>query len=138
MKTLRSFVGGEWHEARSEFSLLVDPSTEDQIGRASSEGVDFQAVVAYSRERGGPALREMTFSERGALLKSMSKVLRDNREELLVLSRRNNGTTQGDGSFDIDGATGTLAYYAGLGKSLGDRTTLVEGEGVQLARTEGF
>ena len=138
MKTLRSHVYGRWHEATSGFVPLLDPSTEEVLAQASSEGLDFGAVLDHARELGGPALRGMTFAQRGALLKEMSKVLREHRDELLDLSRRNNGTTKPDGSFDVDGASGTLAYYAALSKSLGDRTALPEGEGVQLARTEGF
>jgi len=138
MKILRSYICGRWHEASSGFVPLVDPSTEEVLAQASSEGVDFAAVLDHARERGGPALRSLTFAQRGALLKEMSKVLRDHRDELLDLSRRNNGTTKPDGSFDVDGASGTLAYYAALSKSLGDRHSLVEGEGVQLAKTEGF
>jgi oxepin-CoA hydrolase/3-oxo-5,6-dehydrosuberyl-CoA semialdehyde dehydrogenase len=138
MKTLRSYVCGNWHEAKSGFTTLVDPSTEEEIARAASEGIDFGAVLDHARERGGPALRSMTFAQRAQLLKDMSKVLRDHRDELLDLSARNTGTTRPDGSFDVDGASGTLAYYAALGKGLGDRTFLAEGEGVQLAKTEGF
>ncbi|MGB6642080.1 MAG: 3,4-dehydroadipyl-CoA semialdehyde dehydrogenase, partial [Thermoanaerobaculia bacterium] len=137
-KTLRSYVEGSWHEAQSGFVPLVDPSTEEEIGRASSSGLDFAAALAWARDKGGPALREMTLEERGALLKAASKALRDHRDELLELSRRNNGTTVGDGAFDIDGATGTLAYYASVAKSLGGRKTLVEGDGIQLSRSEGF
>jgi 3,4-dehydroadipyl-CoA semialdehyde dehydrogenase len=138
MKTLRSYVRGIWHEAQGGFATLVDPSTEEEIARASSEGIDFRAVLDHARERGGPALRAMTFAQRSALLKDMSKVLRDHRDELLDLSARNTGTTRPDGSFDVDGGSGTLAYYASIGKGLGDRTFLTEGEGVQLAKTEGF
>ena len=82
MKTLRSFVQGEWHEASSGFATLVDPCTEEGIARASSAGVDFGAALAWAREHGGPALREMTFAQRGELLKAMSGVLRDGRDEL--------------------------------------------------------
>ena len=138
MKTLRSYVRGGWHEAQSGFVTLVDPSTEEEIARASSEGIDFGAVLDYARERGGPALRALTFAQRAMLLKDMSKVLRDHRDELLDLSARNTGTTRPDGSFDVDGASGTLAYYFSIGRGLGDRTFLSEGEGVQLAKTEGF
>jgi 3,4-dehydroadipyl-CoA semialdehyde dehydrogenase len=138
MKTLRSYVRGGWHEATSGFTTLVDPSTEEEIARASSDGIDFGAVLDYARERGGPALRAMTFTRRAGLLKDMSKVLRDHRDELLDLSARNTGTTRPDGSFDIDGGSGTLAYYFSLGRGIGERTFLAEGEGVQLAKTEGF
>lgn len=138
MKTLRSYVRGNWHEAQGGFVTLVDPSTEEEIARASSEGIDFGAVLAHARERGGPALRAMTFAQRSQLLKDMSKVLRDNRDELLDLSAKNTGTTKPDGSFDVDGGSGTLAYYASIGKGLGERAFLSEGDGVQLAKTEGF
>ncbi|HWM92024.1 MAG TPA: 3,4-dehydroadipyl-CoA semialdehyde dehydrogenase [Thermoanaerobaculia bacterium] len=138
MKTLRSYVNGRWHEATSGFATLVNPSTEEEIARASSQGIDFGEVLAYAREKGGPALRGMTFAQRSGLLKEMSRVLRDHRDELLDLSRQNNGTTAPDGSFDLDGATGTLAFYSAVGKRLGDRTFLTEGEGVQLAKTEAF
>jgi 3,4-dehydroadipyl-CoA semialdehyde dehydrogenase len=138
MKTLRSYVNGRWHEAASGFATLVNPSTEEEIARASSQGIDFGEVLAYAREKGGPALRGMTFAQRSGLLKEMSRVLRDHRDELLDLSRQNNGTTAPDGSFDLDGATGTLAFYSAVGKRLGDRTFLTEGEGVQLAKTEAF
>lgn len=138
MKTLRSYVAGNWYEASSGFVPLVDPSIEEEIAQASSEGVDFGDVLSFARERGGPALRAMTFGDRGQLLKAMSKALRPHRDELLDLSRRNTGTTGPHGSFDIDGASGTLAYYAAISKGLGDRRRLVEGDGVQLARSEAF
>jgi oxepin-CoA hydrolase/3-oxo-5,6-dehydrosuberyl-CoA semialdehyde dehydrogenase len=138
LKTLRSYVCGRWHEARTGLVPLVNPSTEEVVAQAGSDGVDFGAVLAHAREEGGPALRRMTFAERGALLKEMSKVMREHRDELLALSAQNNGTTTPDGSFDVDGGSGTLAYYAMQGKVLGDRRILAEGDGVQLAKTEAF
>ena len=138
METLRSFVVGEWYEADGGFRELVDPSTGEPIARASSEGVDFADVLGHARKVGGPALRALTFAERSGLLKEMSRALRDHRDELLEISRINTGTTAGDGSFDVDGATGTLAYYAGLGKRLGDRRTIAADDGAQLSRSEAF
>lgn len=138
MKTLRSHVCGAWHEASEGFVPLVNPSTEEEVARASSAGVDFSAVLEHARSVGGPALRTMTFAERGALLKAASKLLRDHRDELLALSRDNNGTTKPDGSFDVDGATGTLAFYAVVAKRLGDRKVLADGDGLQLGRSDGF
>jgi 3,4-dehydroadipyl-CoA semialdehyde dehydrogenase len=137
MKTLRSFVSGRWHEAGGGFVPLVDPSTEEKIAETSSQGVDFGAALDFARREGGPALRRLTFAQRGELLKAISKTLREHRDELLELSRRNNGTTAGDGSFDVDGGAGTFAYYAGLSRGL-DRGSLLDGDGIQLAKTEAF
>ena len=79
MKTLKSHVLGSWHEADSGFAELFDPCTEEPIARASSAGIDFGEVLRYAREVGGPALRAMTFAERGAMLKGMSKALGEHR-----------------------------------------------------------
>ena len=140
MKTLKSFLGGRAHEASatSRFARLHDPSTGEEIARASTEGADFGAALEFARLQGGPALRALSFAQRAELLKGMSKVLREHRDELLDLSRQNNGTTASDGAFDVDGATGALFYYSTLGKALGDRRVLADGEGVQIGRSETF
>lgn len=138
MHTLKSYVCGRWHEATEGFRPLYDPSTEEEIARASSHGVDFGEVLAHAREVGGPALRALTFGERAGILHALSKALRAHRDELLDLSRRNNGTTAGDGSFDLDGATGTLHFYASYGRRLGDARVLPDDEGMQLGRDEHF
>ncbi|MEM9555561.1 MAG: 3,4-dehydroadipyl-CoA semialdehyde dehydrogenase [Acidobacteriota bacterium] len=137
MRTLRSFVAGSWHTASSGLRPLVDPSTEEVIAQASSDGVDFAAVLESAR-RAGDELRRSTFAERGAVLKAVGKALRAERDELLELSRRNNGAVTPDGAFDIDGASGTMSYYAAVARQLGDRHTLVDGDGAQLWRDESF
>lgn len=138
MIILRSYVCGEWREGDAPRQELANPATGAAVAEAGTRGIDMAAVLRYGRQVGGPALREMTFAERGALLKTMSKVLYEAREELIDASMLNAGTTRTDAKFDIDGATGTLAYYASLAKGLGDRRFLVEGEGEQLTRSARF
>lgn len=138
MKTLTSYLSGQWHAADRDFRPLVNPSTEEPLAQASSTGADFAAALDWARTKGGPALRELTFAQRGEILKAISKALRERRDELLELSRLNNGSTAGDGSFDVDGGGGALAVYANLGRAIGDRRCLVDGEGDQLAKTEAF
>jgi 3,4-dehydroadipyl-CoA semialdehyde dehydrogenase len=62
----------------------------------------------------------------------MSKAIHGKREELIEIGRQNGGNTRGDAKFDIDGATGTLMYYAGLGHDLGDRTILLDGDAITI------
>jgi oxepin-CoA hydrolase/3-oxo-5,6-dehydrosuberyl-CoA semialdehyde dehydrogenase len=116
-------------------ATLVNPATEEALATACSGGVDFGAVLAYARERGGPALRAMTFRERGGLLGAMSKAIFAKRDELLALAVANGGNTRSDAKFDVDGAIGTLAAYADLAQDLGDADVLVDGDGVQLGRS---
>src|SRR5262249_33775546 len=99
---------------------------------------DRAAALDYARRKGGPALRAMTFAERGTLLRGMCDAIQARREELLDLAVANGGNTRSDAKFDVDGATFTLSAYAGLGKSLGEARFLVDGEGVSLGRSPRF
>ena len=118
MKTLKSHVCGAWHEAGGGFALLHDPCTEEPIAQAGSDGIDFGAALDFARRKGGSALRELNFLERGELLKGMSKVLHEHRDELIGLSLHNTGTTRRDAKFDLDGATGTELERRGVRSEL--------------------
>ena len=118
MKTLASFLAGRWHLADRDFQVLTDPSTEEPLARASSAGADFAAAVDWARRVGGPALAALSFGRRGEILKALSKKLREHRDELLDLSKINNGATASDGSFDVAcssfGAVPFVADSAGV------------------------
>jgi 3,4-dehydroadipyl-CoA semialdehyde dehydrogenase len=138
MKIVRSHVEGKWYEASSGFVPLIDPCTEEVLAQASSEGIDFGAALAFARREGGRALRELTFEERGARLMAMAKALHAHRDELIALSLQNTGATRKDAKFDLDGATFTLSHYGSLGKSLGSKRYLIDGDGVQLGASPRF
>ncbi len=138
MERLESYVLGRWQPAAGELATVVDPTHETPLGQVGSHGIDFQAVLAYGREKGGPALRALTFAERGKLLAGIAAAIHEKRDELIDVSIQSGGTTRGDAKFDIDGAIGTLTYYAGLGEKLGSRTYLLDGDVVQLGRTPRF
>ncbi len=135
MIELRSFLQGQWKTGAGRKATLVNPTNGEPVAETSTEGLDLVAALRHARDVGGPALGAMTFAERGEVLKRMSKALHEVRDQLIEASILNGGTTRSDAKFDIDGATGTLAYYAGLGKRLGDVRYLVEGEGEQLTRS---
>jgi oxepin-CoA hydrolase/3-oxo-5,6-dehydrosuberyl-CoA semialdehyde dehydrogenase len=138
MITLGSYLRGSWQAGRGAGAVLANPTTEEPVARASTDGLDLAAALEHARRVGGPALRSMTYAERGALLLRMSKVLYAARDTLLEASIVNGGTTRSDAKFDVDGATGTLAYYAGLGTQLGAARWLVDGAGEQLTRSPRF
>jgi len=136
--TLRSYVAGAWAEGTGTLQTLVNPATEEPIARAGTGGIDMGKALEHARSKGGPALRALTFAERGALLKAMSDVIQAHRDEILDLAVRNGGNTRGDAKFDVDGATFTLSSYAQIGQALGDARFVVDGEGIQLGRTPRF
>ncbi len=127
MTVLRSYVGGTWKEPADEGRPVLDAVTGEEVTRVSSAGIDFGAALGYGRSAGGPALRELTFHQRAALLKSLGLLLRDHRQELYALSART-GATLGDSKFDIDGGIGVLLSYASKAKrELPNDTVLPEG-----------
>lgn len=135
METLQSYVRGEWVTGTGDATTLVNPTTEEAVAQVAAGGIDMPAALHHARAAGGPALRAMTFRERGAMLMTLSESLLAIRDQLLDLSMINNGSTRSDAKFDVDGATFTLAAYAELGESLGDHRYLVDGEPIELLRS---
>jgi 3,4-dehydroadipyl-CoA semialdehyde dehydrogenase len=131
---LQSFVCDSWVSGTGDTAILVNPSTEAPVAETTTGGIDMAATLTHARTVGGPALRSMSFAERGDLLKRLAAALHEHREELIDLSAANNGATRGDAKFDVDGATGTLSAYARLGEKLGDDRFLVDGNITRLSR----
>lgn len=138
MKRLRSFVCGQWVEGTGARVPLYNPTTEEVLAEAGTGGINFKEVLDYARSRGNPRLRSMTFAQRGELIGKIGNVMHQHREELIELSIANGGNTRSDAKFDIDGAIGTLLYYAELSRRLGERRYLLDGEQESLGRGPKF
>lgn len=137
MQVLRSYLLDTWQEGEPPASRLYDATTGEPWAEVSTRGLDLAGALHHARTVGGPTLRAMSFAERSELLKQMGKLIHEHRDALIEVSRHG-GTTRGDAKFDIDGAAGTLAYYAGLGRSLGDRRFLLDGEAEPILRSKRF
>ncbi len=136
MIQLASYVCGTWVKPGPEDATpLVNPATEDALATAHGGGFDFGDALAFAREKGGPALRALSFRQRGGLLRAFSRAVHAARDELLELGIANGGNTRSDAKFDIDGASATLAAYADLAETLGDAWVLTDGEGTPLGRS---
>ncbi len=105
---------GSWRAGSGEVASLRDATTGAVITGASALGADAQALFAYAREVGGPALRALTFHERAGLLKGLAKFLGEHKEEFYQLSYAT-GATKADSWVDIDGGISTLFVYASKG-----------------------
>jgi oxepin-CoA hydrolase/3-oxo-5,6-dehydrosuberyl-CoA semialdehyde dehydrogenase len=135
---LRSYVSGKWTDPADDGKPVLDAVTGGEVARVSSAGIDMGAALDYGRSAGGPALRELTFHQRAALLKSLGMALREHRQELYALSART-GATLADSKFDIDGGIGVLLSYASLVKrELPNDTVLPEGPVQSLGRGGTF
>jgi len=135
VETIESHVEGAWATGKGQAAKLFNPTTEGEVATADTAGIDMGKALAYARETGGKALRALTFKDRAELLFKMSQVTHKAREELIETEVINQGCTRSDAKFDVDGAIGTLAAYAELGKKLGDTRILADGEGLALGRS---
>jgi oxepin-CoA hydrolase/3-oxo-5,6-dehydrosuberyl-CoA semialdehyde dehydrogenase len=111
---LESYGTGRWLSGRGEGVALRDASTGAVVARASSDGIDFKAMLEHAREVGGPALRKLTFHQRAAMLKQLAKALTANKDEFYSLSYAT-GATKNDSLIDIDGGISTAFVYASKG-----------------------
>lgn len=135
---LRSHVRGGWYSPTEQGRPLHDAVTGEEIARISSAGIDFAATLDFGRSVGGPALRDLTFHQRAALLKALGSHLREHRDELYAVSAQT-GSTLGDSKFDVDGGIGVLLAYASKAKrELPNDTVYVEGAIEPLGRGGTF
>ncbi len=81
MIELDSHLAGRWVKGDGRgVATLVNPATEAPLATASSGGLDLAGAIRFARARGGPALRELTFRQRGDLLRNASKAIHAHRD----------------------------------------------------------
>jgi oxepin-CoA hydrolase/3-oxo-5,6-dehydrosuberyl-CoA semialdehyde dehydrogenase len=138
MMKLKSYAMGEWVAGSGKAAELVNAVTGEVIGEASSGGLDFEAMAAYARAVGGPALRKMTFHERALMLKALAKYLMERKEEFYALSAAT-GATRTDSWIDIEGGIGTLFSFSSRGRrDLPNETFFVDGATEALSKQGTF
>src|SRR3569833_946189 len=135
---LQSFVSGKWQAGSRNFVTLRDATTNEVIASASTEGVDFRAMLWNARNVGGPNLRELTFHDRAVLLKSVAKMLTEYKDEFYRLSYATSAT-KSDSWVDIDGGISTMFVYASKGtRELPNSRVYVDGNVEMLSKGGSF
>ena len=137
MTTIENYALGQWLPGSGTQQELLDASTGDLIAIANTEGLDFAAILEYGRRVGNPALRKMTFHERGRMLKALAFHLDSKKEQFYELSYRS-GATRADSWIDIEGGIGNLFANASLRRKFPDKPFYVEGEPVGLSKGGTF
>ncbi len=135
---LQSHLSGEWVDGAGPGVPLFDPTRGTELSRASSDGLDFGAALQFGRERGGPALKALSYADRAALLLAIADTLTAQRDRYYRIALENSGNTKADAALDIEGGIGTLKYYGSLGRGLGEAHYLSEPGSDKLSRDESF
>ncbi|MBS1918019.1 MAG: phenylacetic acid degradation bifunctional protein PaaZ [Bacteroidetes bacterium] len=137
MKKLQNYISGNWIEGDGEGQLLYNAVTGDAIANASTKGLDFAAILNYARTKGNPALRKMTFHERGNMLKALAFHLREHLDTFYQVSYQT-GATKADSWVDIEGGIGNLFSYASLRRKFPNEFFCTDGEGINLSKANTF
>jgi oxepin-CoA hydrolase/3-oxo-5,6-dehydrosuberyl-CoA semialdehyde dehydrogenase len=137
MKKLGNYVTGRWIEGSGDLQILSDASTGTPLYLAGSTGLDFQKILRYSREYGNPALRKMSFHERGRMLKALALHLKENVEKFYKISFQT-GATRADSWIDLEGGIGNLFSYASLRRKFSDQPFCIDGDPIKLSRDHHF
>ncbi len=137
MTKLQNYVAGEWVSGSGKGQELYNAVTGEAIFTTSTAGVDFKRVTDYARAVGGPALRKMTFHERGNMLKALALHLRKHLDLFYRISFMT-GATKADSWVDIEGGIGNLFANASLRRKLPDTTFCLDGESHNLSKGNTF
>ena len=135
---LESYACGQWHKGKGQAQPLVDAVRGEIIAYIDATGLDYQSMLDYGRDVGGPALRDMTVHERALIIKELGLALLESKEELYASSTLT-GATRSDSWIDIDGGIGTLLSYSSKGRrELSNTKVLLDGALEPLSRDGSF
>ncbi|MDP5218568.1 phenylacetic acid degradation bifunctional protein PaaZ [Ruegeria sp. 2205SS24-7] len=135
---ISSYAAGSWVAPGSGARAIASAITGQPLAEAGNDALDVQAMLAYARDIGGPALRALTFHDRARMLKALAQALSDHKQALYDLSF-DTGATQKDHLIDIDGGIGTMFVFASKGRrEMPDGQVYLDGEVEQLSRNGTF
>lgn len=134
---LKNYVAGNWVAGEGEGKPLFNAITGKQIATATTDGISFEEMLQYGRTVGNPALRKMTFQERGRMIKALALYLLKHKNKYYELSYAT-GATKIDSWIDIEGGIGNLFANASLRKQFPDQTYYVDGDAVPLSKGGSF
>jgi oxepin-CoA hydrolase/3-oxo-5,6-dehydrosuberyl-CoA semialdehyde dehydrogenase len=137
MKKLENYISGNWVYGDGDGQVLYNAVTGDAIANASAKGLDFESILNYARTKGNPALRKMTFHERGNMLKALAFHLQKHLEKFYNISYQT-GATKADSWVDIEGGIGNLFSYASLRRKFSAETFCTDGESINLSKGNTF
>ena len=137
MKKLENYCAGNWVTGDGEGQILYNAVTGEPVAAASTKGIDFRGMVEYARMTGNPALRKMTFHQRGNMLKALALYLRKHLDTFYLISYQT-GATKADSWVDIEGGIGNLFANASLRRKFPDEVYCMDGESHNLSKENTF
>jgi len=137
MMQLENYILGRWIKGDDEGQTLYHAVNGEAIAHASTKGLDFASVLHFARQKGNPALRKMSFQDRGLMLRAVALHLREHLNKFYQISYQT-GATKADSWVDIEGGIGNLFAYASLRRKFSDHPFCLDGESHSLGKENSF
>ena len=134
---LANYTTGNWVEGDGDGQQLYNAVNGEEIAVATTKGLDFASILNYGRSKGSPALRKMTFQERGRMLKALALYLLERKEKFYTISYKT-GATRADSWVDIEGGIGNLFSNASLRRKLPNEVFALDGDNINLSKENTF
>ncbi len=134
---IQNYILGNWEDGEGVELELHSAITGENFGSVSSAGLDYASILEYGREKGGSALRKMTFQERGLMLKALALHLIEIKNKFYSLSAVT-GATKVDSWIDIEGGIGNLFANASLRRQFPDLPYYVDGSAAPMSKNGTF
>lgn len=137
MHKLENYITGTWIQGDGDGTILHNAVTGIPIATATTSGIDMQAALQYARHKGNTALRQMSFYERGRMLRALALHLREHLEKFYAISYQT-GATKTDSWIDIEGGIGNLFANASLRRKFPNEFFALDGEVHNLSKGNTF
>lgn len=134
---LENYILGRWISGDGEGQALYHAVTGETLAYASTKGLNNADILDYARKVGNPALRKMTFQERGLMLKALALHLQKHLDKFYAISYQT-GATKADSWVDIEGGIGNLFANASLRRKFPNTSFCLDGEAHNLSRKGSF
>ncbi|WP_312762735.1 phenylacetic acid degradation bifunctional protein PaaZ [Epilithonimonas sp.] len=134
---LENYALGRWIKGEGEGQALYNSINGELVATATSKGLDFGEMMDYARKVGGPAIRKLTFQERGLMLKKLAFHLMEKKDIFYKVSWAT-GATKADSWVDIEGGIGNLFSNASLRRQFPDLPYYIDGDSVKLSKEGTF
>ena len=108
------YYGGAWHEPQGGYAETINPATGESLGNAPNANAADVDAAAKAAHKAFQEWRKVKPTDRAALMRKVSAVIRANAEEFALIDSLNCGNPLTALRRDIGNAAAAIDYFAGL------------------------
>lgn len=139
MRNFRMLIDGELVDSASgRTAATINPATEEVITEVPDADVEDAKRAVDAAHAAFPAWRARRPAERCEMLFEFARRLRERKQELAELEAADSGNPVATMATDVDYASATVEYFAGLGREMKGETVPATGTGLHLTVREPY